>query len=155
MEESPDGLFFGRELAFDFGCVGGFQGDFAICGAGGEAAADGLEVGFLAGPAVEEGADLFVTGEASEVFVFLWGEEAGGDVEAGGFRAGFLDVDADAGVAHDAEEHSIAGMGEVELKAGGINGRVEVWFTELIGGEGEVGGGDSEILRQDGADEGV
>lgn len=155
MEEGPDGLFFGGQLAFDFGLVGGFEGDFAVGGAGGEAAADGFEIGFFAGPAIEEGADLFVTGEASEIFVFLWGEEAGSDVEAGGFRADFLDVDADAGVEHDAEEHSITGMGKVEVEAGGIDGGIEVWFTELIGSEGECGGRDSEVLRQDGADEGV
>ena len=90
-----------------------------VAGVEEKAAADGFEKGFFQGPKLEEVGRLAVGGEGGEVADFVWAEDVGGDVVAGEAGVDELEINAYGVLAGDDDGGEIAGVGDVELPAGG------------------------------------
>lgn len=138
-----------RNTAPDLWLVTGLERYFAIQRTDRKTATDGLEVGFLACPAVEESQDLIVAGEGLEFFIFPWGEKAGGDIQRGRFWAYCFDVDADSGVENECERDPVPRVGKVEVERLGVQGADKSRFAELFVFESDFTGTHLEVSGQD------
>lgn len=103
----------------------------------GEAGAEGLHIGFFAGPALEEGGGSFGRRESLEGGGFGGGKESLRDRAGGAVRIYKLDIRSHSGIGGDGQKSVVVGMREVEVE-GGV---VEVWGERRLSA-GCVGKGD-------------
>jgi hypothetical protein len=139
--QAPAGYFVGGSFdAQQGGWDAGAEGDIETGEGESKAFAQGLHVGFLAGPALEEGSSSLGRGEGPQGGGLSGGKETGGDGIGGAFRIDKFNVCADARVEGQGQEGEVAGMGEVELEGGLVEVGGKFGFPLGCIGEGDFGG---------------